>query len=135
MVIDHDFSSLIAWDHIKGEEHIPPLLHNESGLVDKMNLNLATDVRVPGRLKGHHEVYKEIGADDYIVELIENGYKLVFDEVPPKSYTRNNKSALMKNTFVYDELMRLEKLGCIKRVSSQPHEVLPLSVVYSKSGV
>ena len=135
MVIDHDFSSLIAWDHIEGEEHIPQLLHNESGLVDKMNLNLATDVRVPGRLKGHHEVYKEIGADDYIVELIENGYKLVFDEVPPKSYTRNNKSALMKNTFVYDESMRLEKLGCIKRVSSQPHVVLPLSVVYSKSGV
>ena len=135
MVIDHDFSSLIAWDHIEGEEHIPQLLHNESGLVDKKNLNLATDVRVPGRLKGHHEVYKEIGADDYIVELIENGYKLVFDEVPPKSYTRNNKSALMKNTFVYDELMRLEKLGCIKRVSSQPHVVLPLSVVYSKSGV
>ena len=135
MVIDHDFSSLIAWDHIEGEEHIPQLLHNESGLVDKKNLNLATDVRVPGRLKGHHEVYKEIGADDYIVELIENGYKLVFDEVPAKSYTRNNKSALMKNTFVYDELMRLEKLGCIKRVSSQPHVVLPLSVVYSKSGV
>ena len=114
MDIDDDFSNLVAWGHIEGEEHIPQLLHNESDLVDKLNLNLATDVRVPGRLKGHHKVYKEIGADDYIVELVENGYKLVFDELPPNSYTRNNKSALNKNTFMYDELLRLEKLGCKK---------------------
>ena len=129
---EQDFSHMIAWGTIEGEEHIPQLLHNESGLVDKLNVNLATDIRVPGRVKGHQEVYKDIGADDYIVELVENGYKLVFDSVPPRSYTKNNKSALLKNAFMYDELMRLEKLGCIQRVESRPHVVLPLSVVYSK---
>ena len=73
MKIDHDFSHLAAQKNIEGEEHIPQLLHNESGLVYKMDLNLATDVRVPGRVKGHHIVYKEIGADEYIGELVENG--------------------------------------------------------------
>ena len=115
---EQDFSHLLAWGNVEGEKHIPQLLHNESGLVDKLNVNLATDTRVPGRVKGHQEVYKDIGADDYIVELVENGYKLVFDSVPPRSYTKNNKSALMNNAFIYDKLMRLEKLGCIQRVES-----------------
>ena len=86
---EQDFSNLLAWGNVEGEEHIPQLLHNESGLVDKLNVNLATDTRVPGRVKGHQEVYKDIGADDYIVELVENGYKLVFDSLPPRSYTKN----------------------------------------------
>ena len=129
---DLNLTHFSLWEYTEGEEHIPRLLHNESGLVDKNNANLATDLRVPGRVRGHHEFYKQIGADDYITNLVENGYRLVFDKEPPMSFTPNNKSALMKKDFMYDELLRLETLGCIRRVSEQPHIVLPLSVVFSK---
>ena len=121
-----------SWGSREGEEHIPSLLHNESPLVDKNDANLATDARVPGRIRGHQEVYRDLGADDYIVSTVENGYKLVFDSLPPDSFTRNNKSALEKKDFVYSELLRLEELGCIKRVNTQPRVVLPLSAVHSK---
>ena len=33
---------------------------------------------------------------------------------------------------MWEELLRLESLGCISRVQEQPKVVLPLSVVYSK---
>ena len=39
---EQDFSHVTAWGNIEGEEHIPQLLHNESGLVNKLNVNLAT---------------------------------------------------------------------------------------------
>ena len=34
--------------------------------------------------------------------------------------------------FVRSEVLRLEKLGCIERVSTKPHCILPLSSVFSK---
>ena len=131
---DQNLTHFAVWICVEGEEHVTTLLHNESSLVGSENINLATDVRVPGRVKGQHSFYKEIGADEYIVSVVEKGYRLVFDEVPPPSFTRNNKSALSNKEFVYKELLRLESLGCIKRVKEQPYVVLPLSAVSLRSG-
>ena len=39
---------------------------------------------------------------------------------------------LKESDFAYSELLRLESLGCIERVSEQPYLCLPLSVVFSK---
>ena len=61
---------------------------------------LVTDVRVPGRVLGHQEVYKELGAVPYIVRLVEDVYLLEFDELPPTLFTRNNKSTLEREFFV-----------------------------------
>ena len=73
---------------------------------------------VPGRLLGKSQFYLDVNASQYIVQTIESGYKLVFlnDSPPPYFMKRNNLSALNKADFVYDEFLRLEKLGCIKRV-------------------
>ena len=54
---------------------------------------------------------------------------LEFDEEPPLSFVKNNKSARERPDFVWQELLRLEGLGCIKRVSSRPKIVNPMSVV------
>ena len=93
-----------------------------------------TNSGVPGRLLGKHQFYLEVGASQYIVDTIQSGYKLVFenDIPPPQSYLPNNKSALDKSAFVLEELLRLESLGCIKSVPSRPHIVNPLSCVFSK---
>ena len=91
-----------------------------------------TNKGVPGRLLGKSPFYAEIGATQYIVETIEHGYKLVFycDTSPPTFSKRNNKSALLKSDFVYEEFLRLEQLGCIRRVDFVPHIVNPVSCVF-----
>ena len=78
--------------------------------------------------------YLEVKASQYIVDTVTSGYELIFmnNQPPPPFYKRNNKSALDKSEFVYQELKRLESLGCIKSVSSRPHVINPVSCVYSK---
>ena len=39
---------------------------------------------------------------------------------------------MKQNDFLYEELLRLESLGCIRRVQSRPHIVNPCSVVFSR---
>ena len=103
------------------------LLTNE--LEGSGNPRLATDSRVPGRILGHQEVYKDFGASPYICKLVERGYRLEFEEVPPPSFTRNNKSALSKPDFVLAELRRLEKLGLrstLRWLRTKRQNVLPV---------
>ena len=73
-------------------------------------------------------------ASQYIIDTIHTGYKLlsVSNSQAPQFYKRNNQSALKQSDFVYQEFLRLEKLGCIKRVDSMPHIVNPVSCVFSK---
>ena len=90
-----------------------------------------TDGRVPGRLLGKHEEYAKLGAEPYVVETVRGGYRLEFVQPPLPSYTRNNKSALEDPSFVKAELVRLEQLGCLRRVQERPFITLPLSLVFS----
>ena len=55
------------------------------------------------------------------------------NEPPPRDIRPNNKSDLSKPTFLWEELVRLEELGCTKSVAFQPHIVNPCYVVYSKN--
>ena len=93
-----------------------------------------TNTIVPGRLLGKTEAYRKANASQYVLDTVKLGYKLIFidDVSPPSSFLPNNKSALSQKSFLYTELLRLEKLGCIRKVSSRPHIVNPCSVVYSK---
>jgi hypothetical protein len=95
-----------------------------------------TNSAVPGRLLGRVEAYEEAGASEYILDTVRFGYKLVFidNKPPPSNFRENNRSALSKSFFLYEELLRLESLGCTKRVNSRPHIVNPCSIVYSKNG-
>ena len=89
---------------------------------------------MPARIKGKVEAYLEADASKYVSDTVSEGYKLIFidNKVPPSSYLPNNKSALSQKTFLLSELVRLEQLGCIRKVSTRPHIVNPCSVVYSK---
>ena len=89
---------------------------------------------VPGRILGKLGAYEEAGASDYVLDTVREGYKLVFVEnkFPPSDYCENNSSALIQNDFLFEELLRLESLGCLRRVQSRPHIVNPRSVVFSR---
>jgi hypothetical protein len=108
----------------KGEEHLPELLQIE-------RKELVTDGRVPGRLLGHEASYEAIGAEPYIVQTVRSGYRLEFDMDPPASFLQNNASVKQDPDFVWAELTRLERLGCIRRTESRPWVVNPLSLVHS----
>ena len=47
---DLNLAPFFVWNSVEGEDHIPKLLLNE--LESQSNVNLATDARVPGRIKG-----------------------------------------------------------------------------------
>ena len=93
-----------------------------------------TNIAVPGRILGKLGAYEEAGASDYVLDTVREGYKLVFenDVFPPSDFRENNSSALKQNDFLYEELLRLESLGCTRRVQSRPHIVNPCSVVFSR---
>lgn len=114
------------------EEDVAKMLVNNSNYVGK---KLSTDSRVPGRINNPEffSFWKdELKASDYILDVIKNGYKIPFKSIPPPSFCDNNKSMLKEKDFAYQELLRLESLGCISRVKERPYIVLPLSVVFSK---
>jgi hypothetical protein len=92
-----------------------------------------TNTAIAGRIKGCLAIYEQANASSYVLETIKYGYKIVFEDdiLPPPFYKVNNASALDKPVFLLTELLRLEELGCIKRVPDRPHIVNPCSVVYS----
>ena len=123
-------------------EHAFGLGQEESGVAQMLVNNsvyagrkLSTDARVPGRI-GNPEFYSfwrdELQASDFILGTIKYGYQFPFKNMPPASYCKNNKSFFEHRDFAYNELLRLESLGCITRVSEQPFITLPISVVFSK---
>lgn len=87
-----------------------------------------------GRLRNHVQVWEQINVDRYIKDIIVNGYKLPFKDLPCTVVLRNNKSARENPSFVCNEIQNLLSLGCITEVKQVPFVVNPLTVAYGKSG-
>ena len=118
---EEDLRRFRDWETGKGEEHLCDFVSVDSCSGDR---KLKTDVKVHGRILGRNEVYNRVGASQYIVDTVRDGYKLVFDSLPLPSFTNNNKSSILNRAFMWEELLRLEALGCISRVRVQPKVVL-----------
>ena len=63
--------------------------------------------------------WKQIGANSYIVDVIENGYKIPFLHIPDEIVLENNKSVRDNTDFVNDNIERLLQKGCISRVTQK----------------
>ena len=66
-----------------------------------------------------------------MVKWIRHGYELKLKSRPQPSYTKNNRSALLDPSFVWNELRRLCLLGVMSEVEEKPLVVNALSVVFS----
>ena len=116
-----------------GEEHLVSQFTNESVYCGR---KLVTHFKVPGNI--HSLEFRSFWTNtlkptEMTLAIIRDGYKLPFRAIPPKTTKfKNNKSARIDDQFVRAEVDRLCKLGCLSKVSSQPHLVLPLSSVFSK---
>ena len=60
----------------------------------------SSTIVVAGRLKSHIQFWRSIGASQFILDVIEHGYRIPFHSTPPVSFSSYNKSALTHSDFV-----------------------------------
>jgi len=89
---------------------------------------------VKGRLKKSSGFWKEIGANNEILDIITNGYKIPFIQFPTPSVSCNNKSAKDNLDFVSSAVEELLTNHCVLETPFIPTVVNPLSVSINKSG-
>ncbi len=91
-------------------------------------------VNVKGRLRRHLDFWKRIGAPEYILSGIRDGYRLPFVQFPPRKDIKNNKSASMHSVFVQEAINELITSGRVLEVDQAPWVINPLSVAIQSSG-
>ena len=109
----------------------PEQIHLDHSVMEKP---LSTRSDVPGSI--HNPIYRKfwketLNASDFIMDIIDEGYKIPLREEPPSAFSDNNRSALNNLDFVKAELDRWCELGVIEEVKERPYIVLPLSLVHS----
>ena len=91
-----------------------------------------SEICVKGRLKRCLHFWQEIGANENVLDVIENGYKIPFISTPKPAEFKNNKSALLNHSFVSDSVQELLGTKRVVEVPFIPHVVSPLSVSTNK---
>ena len=87
-----------------------------------------------GRLKKYLNKWRSVSENSYIVDVVENGYRLPFKQIPPSVCLKDNKSARGNPDFVTTEIDILLKKGVISVAEKMPVVVNPLTVAYNKAG-
>ena len=92
-------------------------------------------VNVKGRLKDHIQFWVNIQAPEFILSVISEGYKLPLLHTPPRSFTKNNLSAINNSVFVTESILDLLASDRISEFSKDSlHVINPLSVSTQSSG-
>ena len=90
------------------------------------------DIIVKNRLRKHIDFWRDIGANQYILDTILYGYKIPFYSLPPRSVSNNNQSALNESVFVREAISDLLDKGLIQKCDYIPTVINPLSVSIKK---
>ena len=97
------------------------------------NDNITDTMGIKGSLSKHSEFWREIGAYQSVINVIENGYSIPFIQQPPSMFYGNNQSAVRNTDFVTDKIAELLQTKCIVKVPSKPFIVSPLSVAQNRT--
>ena len=92
------------------------------------------NIIVRGRLKKHLDFWRHIDAGDYILDIIENGYKIPLYSHTCRTHCKNNKSSLLEPDFVSEAIQDLLDRALIEQCASPPYIVNPLTVAFNSSG-
>ena len=92
------------------------------------------DIIVKGRLKKNIQFWIDIGAYDFIIDTIRDGYKIPFYSNPPSVCLPNNRSAMKNTEFVNTAITDLLHKGLIVQCQQQPYVVNPLTVSVQSNG-
>lgn len=84
----------------------------------------------PGGIHDKFEFWdRELHAGSWVLDLIENGYKVPFVKEPDASEFDNNASVKHNMAVAEEQVKQLLQQGVLRRVSSKPHCVNPLGLV------
>ena len=115
----------------------PPTAHPEPAVrchqfpASQIDFNAPNGVK--GKLKPCLDFWKNVlSSSAYITDVIDSGYKIPFDTIPPTSYARNNKSSLIHPNFVESAIAELLRNNCVIQVNSQPYCCNALTVADGK---
>ncbi len=67
-------------------------------------------------------------ANQWVIEVLENGYVIPFDKEPLEYEEENNKSAKTHSNFVRKTVIEMEKAGIVQFIKAKPLCVSPLTV-------
>jgi len=109
-------------------------------LYDMIRDDLFVDVNhscvvVKGHLRENIAFWQNIGASNWLLRVIREGYCLPFVELPEVKFFQNHRSALCNAEFVSAEISKLLKSGAL--VEGSPADLLvcsPLGVAMNSSG-
>ena len=87
-----------------------------------------------GNLRKNVNFWSEIGMSRFILNVIEEGYRLPFRHIPKPKISTNNKSAHSHKNFVDGAISELLQSGRIVQTTIRPHVVNPLSVSVQANG-
>ena len=79
-------------------------------------------------MKNCLEFWKYIDASEYIIDVVENGYKLPFNSFPTSTHLKNNKSSLDNPDFVQSAISDLLNNHAVVESPHKPFVINPLTV-------
>lgn len=83
---------------------------------------------VRGRMKANIDFWRNIGAPDEIIKVVETGYRIPFIQTPATANFKNNKSARDNPEFVCEAILDLLTKNLVIELDHVPDFVNPLSV-------
>ena len=86
-----------------------------------------SSLKVKGRLRAHIQFWKDIEASDFIIDTIQEGYKIPFRESPNPAIFSNNSSAFDNWQFVFDSITQL--LITDRIVQVEEHDLIVCSLL------
>ena len=81
-----------------------------------------------GKIKYFYKNWETLNASPFVLNIVKDGYRLPFLNLPPPFYARNNLSSLSHECFVERTIKELLEKNCVIEVASPPFCVNPLTV-------
>ena len=99
----------------------------------KNDITTVVKPNVIGNLKKNIDFWFKINANDYILDVIANGYKIPFKDYPESKFLKNNRSSLDNDDFVKGAINELLLSGAVSESFDIPFVVNPLTVAQNTS--
>ena len=104
-------------------------------IIDRAFLKVIGSSFIQGKLRANLSFRRDaVRASDFVLDIIENGYKILFQKSPLPYSIENRSSALLHRGFVREVLPELLTRGCIKQLSVYPPFCSPSDVAVELSG-